>query len=136
MSPRLTPQQLAQARKRAEADRQQQLEAREALKRQEAEQATTYEVLRTVQDALYAEIDKLNKKASKENCSEYTLRKVNEHIATARQFLAVDAYVNGLTEFVAAGDNPEYRDIALVLAEVDAALKRFRAGKERSWSKF
>lgn len=127
-------------RKQREAELRCQKEEEERTRQEQAkrirQQQEAYGLLRTVQDALYTEIDKLNKKAPRERISDYAVRKINAHIDNVKAFLPGDPYLAEVVPFVPAGDNPEYRDVALVLAELGAALQRFRKSRPLNWSPF
>jgi hypothetical protein len=75
--------------------------------------------------ALYDEMDKLAKKSPREALSDLAMARVNRAVRDAKEIIgAFDPYVGDVSEFVAAGDNPEARDAVLVLAEIRAALHR------------
>jgi hypothetical protein len=136
MSPRLTGKELAERRKQRQEEEKlhaeeekrlldaQEKEKQERLKveRQKREQ---HDLLKTFHTELYNEIDKLNRKVPTAPVSDYTLRKVNEHITKVKSFLPDDPYLSEIHPFESAGDNPEYRDVILALAEIGASLKRF-----------
>lgn len=137
MSHRLSAEESAQKRKQKREEKKQRMD--EERKRAEAqkhekqerlkiiqEQQIQLELLETFHTPLYNEIDKLNKKAPKEQISDYTLTKINEHIEGVKALLPDDPYLSKIHPFEAAGDNPEYRDVALALAEIGASLKRFK----------
>lgn len=144
---RLTPQELQAARRRrqeerAEAERRMEEEAMERARevaeqeRHEEDSRQQYEILTTVADSLYDELDKLTKKAPKETVTDLALEKVNELIRDTKAFLNSDPYLKGIVLFEAAGDNPEYRDALLVVGQLRAALRRYRSRKKYDWSSF
>ena len=129
MSPRLTGKELAERRKQRQEEESRRIE--EEKQRTEAEKQAKQERVRIVQQKreqldllktfhteLYNEISKLNIKAPKEQVSDYTLRKVNEHITRIKSFLPDDPYLSEIHPFEPAGDNPEYREIVLVLRQM------------------
>ncbi len=137
MSHGLTGKELAERRKRKKEEEIRRIEEEkermeaEAFARQERlkieqQQREQLDLLQTFHTQLYNEIDKLNKKAPKEQVSNYTLLKVNEHIARVKSFLPSDPYLSEIHLFEPAGDNPEYRDVSLALAQIGASLGRFR----------
>jgi DNA polymerase III alpha subunit len=90
-------------------------------------QKTRLEQVSSVAKALYDEMDKLNKKAPKVPISELSLQKVNKLIKSAKELMKDedDEFVQDIGEFIPAGNNPEYRDVVLVLGQVKAGLDRF-----------
>ena len=98
--------------------------------------AWQFDLLWTSTVALYEEVDKLAKKAPKETLSTLTLRMVNQAIEDTKAFLPDDAYLKTVTRFEPAGDNPEYRDAVLVVGQLVAALKRFRASQPYDFSEY
>jgi hypothetical protein len=135
--PRLTPQELHEARKRREQERREEEQRREAERQQREREAAEkmardrqrkmqVEVLTSSVNALYIEMDKLTKKAPRELISDMNLGMVNELIADTKKLVDDDTQLARIVQFVAAGDNPEYRDALLVVSQVQAALKRFR----------
>lgn len=104
--------------------------------RHEEDSRQQYEILTTVADSLYDELDKLTKKAPKETVTDLALEKVNELIRDTKAFLNSDPYLKGIVLFEAAGDNPEYRDALLVVGQLRAALRRYRSRKKYDWSSF
>jgi hypothetical protein len=142
--PRLTPQQLHEARKRRQEERlqeeQRRQEERQQREREDAEKMARdrqrkqqYDVLRSSVDALYVEMDKLTKKAPKEQISSMNLQMMNELVVDTRKLIPDDAQLQRVTPFEAAGDNPEYRDALLIISQVQAALERFRKKHSREW---
>jgi hypothetical protein len=152
--PRLTPQELNEAKRRkaeqeeiemaARVEREaaeaqqwaEQEEAREAARAVWRETRTRFGRLETMTIALYDEIDKLTKKAPKERLSPLAFDKVNTVIRAARELTKdhTDEFTNDIRELVQAGDMPEYRDALLTLREVREALKRFDGVLRRQWS--
>jgi hypothetical protein len=81
--------------------------------------------LTSVTQGTYDEMDKLSKKAPSSQLSDLALQRVNRTIREARALMGShDSYMADLSEFVAAGDNPEVRDAVLVLRDVLQGLKR------------
>lgn len=91
------------------------------------QQTSTLEYLKSVAVGLYEELDKLTKKAPAEQVTDLILRHVNDVIRQLKAFSHRDTYVHSLTEFVPAGDNPEQRDVLIVLRQVLQALGRHHA---------
>jgi hypothetical protein len=85
--------------------------------------------LASVLAGLYDEIDKLAKKAPADEITELGLRQTNSVISAAKEFLAGDPFIDEITPFVPAGENPEYRDVLLVLRQLKQGLARW--GKDR-----
>jgi hypothetical protein len=76
---------------------------------------------------LYDEIDKLAKKAGADQVTDLALEQVNEFVRDAKTLMPEDAYVQRQKEFVAAGDNPEHRDVVFVMRQLRQGLERFDA---------
>ncbi|MCH7950959.1 MAG: hypothetical protein IH875_10875 [Candidatus Dadabacteria bacterium] len=130
MTPRLSGKELAEKRKEKRMEEEEKLAKAEKLKTDKRlasirEQKEQLDLLETFHTPIYNEIDKLNKKASKEQLSDYTLNKINDHIEQVKSVLPDDPYISKINKFEPAGDNPEYRDVALALAEIGAGIKRF-----------
>ena len=95
-------------------------------------------LLQSVAAGLYDEADKLSKKAPAESASDLMLEQVNDIIRETRELLQGDVYVQRLREFVPAGNNPELRDVVVVLRQIRQGMERFRTkltdfeGKARS----
>lgn len=149
MTPRLSGKELAEKRKlKQEENRKRMKKTKDAgeLKKREQEKRLTWiketkdqlDHINAFHISLYNEIDKLNKKAPKEQLSSYTLSKVNDHISHVKSLLPDDPYLSKIHQFEPAGDNPEYRDVAVALAELGAAITRFSqklSVEERSLTK-
>jgi DNA repair exonuclease SbcCD ATPase subunit len=90
------------------------------------DQRTQLTLLESVSQGLYDEIDKLTKKAPAESITDLALSQVNDVIKETKQLLDSDAYIQRLNEFVPAGDNPQHRDVVLVLRLIREGLDRFR----------
>jgi hypothetical protein len=124
--PRLTQQQLREAKQK---------------KLSTTEQAATDKLrsdgLLSVVTALHVEVDKLARKAPSVSVSELTLVKANRAIRNSVEFLRQEGveFVEGIEEFVPAGDMPEYRDMVLVLAEVKAGIERYQKAHQREWNR-
>jgi hypothetical protein len=104
------------------------------IQRQEAEkQKARLEQLISASNALYEEMDKLNKKAPAMTISQLSLDRVNKIIRSVKGLLAQekDDFIEELNEFVPAGDMPEYRDVTLVLSQIKAGLSRFEEKQRR-----
>jgi hypothetical protein len=76
------------------------------------------ELLADVGKGLYEELDKLSKKAPAETITDLALRQVNTVIQETKALNTDDPYVHRLSEFVAAGDNPQHRDVVIVLKQL------------------
>ena len=83
-------------------------------------------LLSSVLDGLYEEIDKLCKKAPAEQVTELVLVQVNDIIRAIKDLAKDDPYVQKQNEFIAAGDNPEQRDVVVVLKQLRQGLDRFK----------
>lgn len=57
------------------------------------------------------------------------LKIVNSFILKAKQLLEGDPIIDEIAIFVAAGDNPEYRDVVTILRQITQGLERFKERK-------
>jgi DNA repair exonuclease SbcCD ATPase subunit len=83
-------------------------------------------LLESVSLGLYDELDKLSKKAPAETITDLALAQVNDVIRETKQLVQSDSYIQRLNEFVPAGDNPQYRDVVIVLRQIRQGLERFK----------
>ena len=98
----------------------------------EAQSQSQHALLTSVLDGLYIEIDKQCKKAPAELITELGLEQVNDIIKAVKELAKDDPYVQKQKEFVAAGDNPQLRDVIIVLKQLDQGLLREKtAGANR-----
>lgn len=81
-------------------------------------------LLQSVAIGLYDESDKLSKKAPAETASDLMLEQVNDIIRETRELLKDDLYVQRLKEFVPAGNNPQLRDVVVVLRQLRQGMER------------
>jgi len=84
-------------------------------------------------DALYQEFKELSKKNPESKVSDLSVEAVNHLIRDAKQLLGGDRYVDRMSEFVPAGENPSNSDVVLVLSKLRAALKRFTETWDPVW---
>jgi uncharacterized protein (DUF3084 family) len=140
MSPRPTPEELKKAREQkkreqeqAEQERMKEQEQMERLRRQrrreEYKLRIRWEQVSSELNGLYEELDKIYRKAPEEQISNLTVENVNNLIKDTKQIIQGDPYVDRIKEFVPAGDNPEYRDVVMVIRQLRQGLDRF----ERSY---
>lgn len=85
------------------------------------------DLLQSASLGLYDELDKLAKKAGADQVTDLALEQVNEFVRDAKALMPEDAYVQRQKEFVAAGDNPEHRDVVFVMRQLRQGLERFDA---------
>ena len=85
------------------------------------------DLLQSVSLGLYDELDKLAKKAGADLVTDLALEQVNDFIRDSKLLLAEDAYVQRQKEFVVAGDNPQHRDVVVVMRQLRQGLDRFSA---------
>lgn len=130
---RKTTKELAAARKkkaeeRQEAELQAKTEAERSQQRFEALERSQgqWDLLDSVLEGFYDEMDKLAKKAPADEITELGLKRVNELIKQSKELLAGDPFIDSIDPFVAAGENPEHRDILLILREIRQGMKRQR----------
>lgn len=153
MSPRLSAEELAEARQRKAAERQQEeierarLEREKAIQRAQAEREKAeraeralrahdkYQQLASVVDALYEEVGKLSIKWPQMPVSQRTVDRTNKAIRAVLELLMDenDDFVGDIAEFVPAGDPPEGRDVVLLLRELKAALDRYKGRHNHEW---
>ncbi len=88
-------------------------------------QQQTLELLQSVSAGLYEEVDKLAKKSPADQISSLVLTQVNDVIREAKDLASNDPFMKRYTEFVAAGDNPEHRDVVVMLRQIRQGLERF-----------
>lgn len=81
-------------------------------------------LLESVSVGLYDEIDKLSKKAPAESVTDLALGEINQVIVDVKQIADDDQYIARLAAFVPAGDNPDNRDVVLVLRSLRQGLNR------------
>src|SRR6266699_2816749 len=94
----------------------------EAANEKIAKSGKEAESLLNFADSLYEEIDKLSKKAPTEPLTDLALQQVNDAVREAKVLGAEDSTLRRVKEFVPAGDNPQHRDVVLVLRLVRAGL--------------
>lgn len=87
-------------------------------------------LLSSVLEGLYEEIDKQCKKAPGELITDLGLEQVNDIIKAIKELAKDDLYVQKQKEFVSAGDNPQLRDVIIVLKQLAQGLEREKA----AWS--
>ncbi len=96
------------------------------------------DTIRSVVRALHSELDKLTKKWPAMPVTDMLLSRVNKAIRESHLLMDRDGedFLAEIEEFVAAGDNPEGRDVVLILAELDAAIARFRSRHSADWRSY
>ncbi|HEY0377088.1 MAG TPA: hypothetical protein VGC87_09030 [Pyrinomonadaceae bacterium] len=134
-----TPQEKAaqtRERKKQEAEQRRLEEEQQELAEQQEREEELRQGLRVKQayamlfsevTGLYDEMDKLAKKAPNEPVTNLQLKILNSFIKKAKRLLSGDTIINEVEVFVAAGDNPEYRDAVTVLRQIRQGLERFKA---------
>ena len=83
------------------------------------------DLLQSVSAGLYDELDKLAKKSPADEISPLGLEHVNELIRDAKELSPDDLYMQRCKVFVPAGDNPQHRDVVMVLRQIRQGLDRF-----------
>jgi len=73
----------------------------------------------------YDELDKLTKKSPADQVTDLQLETVNDIIDQVKQLVTDDEFIEKVKTFVAAGDNPQYRDVIGVLRRLKQGLNRF-----------
>jgi len=82
------------------------------------------ELLRSVADGLYEEVDKVSKKSPAETVTTLVLEEVNHLVTQVKVLGGEDPFIQRLREFVPAGERPEHRDAVVVLKLVLQGLDR------------
>lgn len=85
-----------------------------------------FDMLQSELTGLYDEMDKLAKKAPNEPITDLQLKILNNFIRKAKHLLSKDTIINEVEIFVAAGNNPEYRDVVTVLRQIRQGLERYK----------
>lgn len=85
-----------------------------------------FDMLASELSGLYEEIDKLAKKAPNEPATDLQLKILNNFIRKAKYLLSKDTIINEVEIFVAAGNNPEYRDVLVVLRQIRQGMERYK----------
>jgi poly-D-alanine transfer protein DltD len=85
-----------------------------------------FDMLQSELTGLYDEMDKLAKKAPNEPITDLQLKILNSFIRKAKYLLSKDTIINEVEIFVAAGNNPEYRDVVTVLRQIRQGLERYK----------
>jgi len=135
VSPRLTPDELKQVkeqrkkeREETEEQRRKQEEEMERLRRQRRREEIKFRIrweqISSELDGLYEELDKIYRKAPEEQISDLTVENVNHIIKDTKEITQGDPYIDRIKEFVPAGNNPEYRDVIMVLRQLRQGLDR------------
>jgi hypothetical protein len=125
---RLTPAELQEAKKAAQAAREEEERAQAEFLEWIETAVERHQQLASVADGLYDEMDKIARKWPTMAVTERTITRVNKLLAAVRELLKNedDDFADGLDDIVAAGDPPETRDVLVLLREVKDALQRFR----------
>jgi len=85
-----------------------------------------FDMLESELSGLYEEMDKLAKKAPNEPVTDLQLKILNNLIRKAKYLLSKDTIINEVEIFVAAGNNPEYRDVLVVLRQIRQGMDRYK----------
>lgn len=128
MNPRPTPQELRKAKERRKKEREEMESQQRKLRIEEIKTRINWMQISSELNGLYEELDKIYKKAPAEQISDLTVENVNQLIKDTKGIIEDDPYINRVKEFVPAGDNPEYRDVIVVLRQLRQGLDRFRQG--------
>jgi hypothetical protein len=81
---------------------------------------------------MYEEVDKLAKGKSLLQVSDLVLEETNAVIRQTKSMITDDVHLDRVKEFVAAGDNPVYPDVLVVLRAVRQALHRHEEQLDRA----
>lgn len=133
--PRSKAAETRERKKREAAKRRREEEQRRIAEEQERKEALrigmqrkqAYNMLQSELTGLYDEMDKLTKKAANEPITPLQLKIVNNLIRKAKHLLTGDTIIGEVEVFVAAGDNPEYRDVVTVLRQIRQGMERYKS---------
>ena len=89
------------------------------------EKGKMFNILDSVSEGLYEELDKLSKKSPIEPVTNLIVDEVNEVIKGIKDIIKNDLFIERLKQFVAAGDNPETRDVLIILKNVRQGINRY-----------
>ena len=89
-------------------------------------QRDKHKLLLSVASGLYEEVDKVSKKAPADFVTNLVYEEVNQVVKESKELARDDAYMQRLKQFVAAGENPPYRDVVVALKLLLQGLERFR----------
>ena len=84
-----------------------------------------FEVLDSTSEGMYEEIEMLTKKKPVDLATELMVEQINDIIKDIKELITDDAYIEKLEIFVAAGDQPEFRDVLFVLRQLRQGMERF-----------
>lgn len=90
-----------------------------------------FDLVQSELNGIYQEMDKLCKRAPSELITSLQLKVVNSSIERAKQLLSGDLIIEEVSIFVAAGDNPEYRDVLTILRQLLQGMDRCKEGPWR-----
>ena len=96
------------------------------LKELHAERSLKLQALQSVSLGLYEELDKLTKKSPVDAVTDLVLSQVNDIVRETKELAKDDVYVQRLSLFVPAGDNPEQRDALVMLRQARQGLDRHK----------
>ncbi len=85
-----------------------------------------FNILDSVSEGLYEELDKLSKKSPIEPVTNLIVEEVNEVIIGVKNIIKDDPFIDRIKQFVAAGDNPETRDVLIILKNVRQGVIRYK----------
>lgn len=131
-----TKEELAEQRKRRKAaieerERQKQTQYEKDLfdfierRRLYIDRRRKYDLMLSDMEGWYEEIDKQTKKSPADQVTDLQLETVNDIINQIKELMSDDEIITKVKQFVAAGDNAEYRDVIVVLRRLKQGLDRF-----------
>lgn len=97
----------------------------ESESRRIQEHRKKHQLLVSVTEGLYIEIDKLAKKSPIDQITDFELEHVNEVIKDTKELIKDDSYIQKLQVFVPAGDLPQLRNVRIALRQIKQGLERF-----------
>jgi len=126
MSPRLTPEELKRAKEQKEQEEKEMAKYERQQRKEEIKFRIRWEQISSELYGLYEELDKIYKKAPEEQISDLTVQNMNNLIKDTKEIIKGDPYIDRIKDFVPAGDNPEYRDVIMVLRQLRQGLDRLK----------
>ena len=106
-------------------------QTRKSVLKQFLGERVAFELVQSELNGIYQEMDKLCKRAPSELITKLQLKVVNSVIGKVKQLLSGDLIIEEVSIFVAAGDNPEYRDVLTILRQLLQGMDRCKEGPWR-----
>lgn len=85
-----------------------------------------WQLIASEAEGIYIEADKLAKKFPATKITQLELDTINYIVDGIKNLLEGDRFIDRLNKFEPAGDNPEYREVVLVLRQIIQGLNRYK----------